>query len=89
MHPSPTGIASAAGQAKATLRRMVRLPDLALSVNNLAIRPAESGRRTEGLGAAQEAVNLYQELARTHPDDYGPKAAAADDLVIALTEIES
>jgi hypothetical protein len=24
----------------------------------------------------------------TRPDDYGPKAAAADDRVIALTEIE-
>ncbi|PZS37989.1 MAG: hypothetical protein DLM62_16195, partial [Pseudonocardiales bacterium] len=42
--------------------RDIHLPDLAMSMNNLAIRLAEAGRRAEGLAAAQEAVERYREL---------------------------
>jgi len=38
--------------------------DLAMSVNNPAIRLAEAGRRADGLAAAEEAVTLYRGLAR-------------------------
>ena len=43
-----------------------------MSVNNLAIRLAEAGRRAEGLTAAQEAVDLYRELAAGNRDAYLP-----------------
>jgi len=49
------------------------LPDLAGSVNNLAIYLAEVGRRPEALAAAQEAVALYNEAV----EKYGP--VFADD----------
>jgi hypothetical protein len=38
------------------------LPNLATSVNNLAVDLAEAGRRAEGLTAAQEAGQLRREL---------------------------
>ena len=44
------------------LNRDAYLPDLAISVNNLAMRLGEAGRRAEGLTAAQEAVDLHREL---------------------------
>jgi len=49
------------------LNRDDYLPDLAGSVNNLAIRLAEAGRRSEGLAAAQEPVALRRELAQIGP----------------------
>ena len=39
--------------------RVVNLPNLAVSVNNLAVRLGDAGRRPEGLAAAEEAVDLY------------------------------
>ena len=44
--------------------RAAYLPNLAMSVNNLAIRLAEAGRRAEGLAAAQEAADLRRELSK-------------------------
>jgi hypothetical protein len=44
------------------------LPDLAMSVNNLAIWLGEAGRRVEGLAAAQLAVQLRRELAELNRD---------------------
>ncbi len=50
------------------LNRDAYLPDLAGSVNNLAVYLAEAGRRTEGLAAAQEAVDLRRELTALNRD---------------------
>ncbi|MGH3855862.1 MAG: hypothetical protein ACRDR6_20720, partial [Pseudonocardiaceae bacterium] len=52
--------------------RDIHLPDLAMSVHNLAIRLAEAGRRAEGLAAAQEAVQLRRELVELNRDAYLP-----------------
>jgi hypothetical protein len=61
------------------------LPDLAMSVHNLAIYLGEAGRRAEALTAAQEAADLYQELARVRPDVFGPEVERALGLVTALS----
>ena len=52
-------------------------PDLAMSLNNLAIRLSELGRRSEALAPAQEAVELYRALARQNPDAFQPYLARA------------
>ena len=63
------------------------LPDLAASVNNLANRLAEAGRRAEGLAAAQEAVDLRRELAAGNRDAYLPDlATSVNNLAIHLAE---
>ena len=62
------------------------LPDLAMSVNNLANRLAESGRRAEGLTAAQEATQLYRELVAENPAIFGPRAEQAGALAASLSE---
>ena len=52
------------------------LPDLAMSLNNLAT--ALNGflsRREEALTKAQEAVRIYEQLSKTSPDAYLPKLA--------------
>ncbi|OLO91768.1 hypothetical protein BKH09_06675, partial [Actinomyces naeslundii] len=41
-------------------------PDLARSLNTLAIRQAENRQQHEALKTAQEATNLYQELVSEH-----------------------
>ena len=51
----------------AAVDRDAYLPDLAASVNNLAVRLAEAGRRAEGLAAAQEAVDLLPGAGRGQP----------------------
>ena len=83
----------AAAQEAVDLRRELAesnrdayLPNLAGSVNNLAIQLAEAGRRAEGLAAAQEAVELYHELADVSPDVFGPEVDQARGLVAALGE---
>ena len=45
-------------------------PDLAMSLNNLAVLLAELGRREEALAAIQEAVTIRRELAARWPDAY-------------------
>jgi hypothetical protein len=54
--------------------------DLAASVNDLAVDLAEAGRRTDGLTAAQETVDLYEELASTEPELYKPRLDQATRL---------
>ncbi|MBV9160816.1 MAG: hypothetical protein JO281_04490 [Pseudonocardiales bacterium] len=73
-------------RAAATTDRDAYLPALAMSVNNLAIRLGEAGRRAEGLAAAQEAATLYRELAAENPDVFGPAAENAQNLMSALGE---
>lgn len=63
------------------------LPELATSVNNLAIRLGEAGRRAEGLTAAQQAVTLYRELAGLNRDAYLPNlATSVNNLANRLAE---
>ena len=64
------------------------LPNLAMSVNNLALRLAETGRRAEALDCAREASAHYHELSRTNPDAFRPAAERADSFVAALVENE-
>ena len=51
------------------------LPDLARSLNNLAIMLSDLGRREEALAQAQEAVRLYGQLAQAHPESFLPDLA--------------
>ncbi|MDG4834817.1 tetratricopeptide repeat protein [Solwaraspora sp. WMMD1047] len=53
------------------------LPDLAMSVNNHALRLAEAGRRSEALTFSQEAVTLRRELAEANRDAYLPDLAVS------------
>jgi tetratricopeptide (TPR) repeat protein len=62
------------------------LPDLATAVNDLAIRLADSGRRAEGLAAAQEAVDLYRELAWHEPDQFRPDVERTEALRASLSD---
>src|SRR5258708_13645428 len=50
-------------------------PDLALSVNNLAARLSDPGRREEALAAATEAVTIRRDLARARPPGFTPNLA--------------
>ena len=43
-------------------------PDLAMSLNNLAVRLGELGRPEDALAAIQEAVTIYRELVVRRPD---------------------
>ena len=52
-------------------------PDLARSLNNLANRLSELGRRPEALAPAEEAVKLYRELAEQNPDAFRPNLASS------------
>ncbi|GAA3625676.1 hypothetical protein GCM10022419_134060 [Nonomuraea rosea] len=47
------------------------LPDLATSLNTLAVRLGEAGRREERLRTAQRVSESYQELVARHPGSFG------------------
>jgi hypothetical protein len=61
--------------------RAAHLPDLAMSLNNLAVRLGEVGRREEGLAAAQRAVGLREELAADN------RAAHLPDLAVSVNNL--
>ncbi|QTR01275.1 tetratricopeptide repeat protein, partial [Saccharothrix algeriensis] len=64
------------------------LPNLAMSLNNLANRLAEVGRREQALEPAQRAVGIYSELAETNPDAYLPDfAMSLNNLAVNLAEV--
>ncbi|QUC56037.1 tetratricopeptide repeat protein [Streptomyces sp. A2-16] len=52
-----------------------QLPDLAMSLNNLAVRLGALGRREDGLAAIEEAVAAYRALAEGRPDAFLPDLA--------------
>ena len=58
------------GRADARSEKPDALDRLAGSLNNLAIRLADLGRREEALAASQEAVTIRRELAARWPDTY-------------------
>ncbi|WP_372669783.1 tetratricopeptide repeat protein, partial [Amycolatopsis kentuckyensis] len=63
------------------------LPALARSINNLAVRLGEVGRRPEALAAAQEAVEFYRELVKGNRDAYLPDLAMSiNNLAVQLAE---
>lgn len=79
-----TGSLAAVGQRqvqaardRVALDRGAHLPELARSVNNLAVDLAEAGRSLEALTAAREAVTLYRELVAFDRDTYLPRLATA------------
>ncbi|WP_168220957.1 tetratricopeptide repeat protein [Actinomadura sp. WMMA1423] len=55
------------------------LPDLAMSLNNHALRLAEVGRRDEAVPISQQAVDAYRDLAATN------RAAHLPDLAMSLS----
>ncbi|HEU0088690.1 MAG TPA: tetratricopeptide repeat protein, partial [Pseudonocardiaceae bacterium] len=78
----------------AALRRLAEanpdayLPDLAGSLNNLAIRLAEVGQRQAALAPAQQAVEIRRVLAQANPDAYLPNLAGSlNNLAIRLAEV--
>ena len=50
---------------------------LAMSLNNLAVRLSDLGGREPALQAAEEAVQLYRELAAARPDAFRPNLAGS------------
>ncbi len=62
-------------------------PDLAMSLNNLALRLAENGQRDKALEAAQEATDRYRSLAKPGPSAYDPDLAMSlNNLALRLAE---
>ncbi|MGV9610310.1 tetratricopeptide repeat protein, partial [Streptomyces sp. NPDC003631] len=59
------------------------LPDLAGSLNNLAVRLGELGRREDALTAIEEAITAYRELAAARPDAFLP------DLAMSLNNLSN
>jgi tetratricopeptide (TPR) repeat protein len=56
--------------------------------NNLANRLSDLGRREAALQAAEEAANLYRELARARPDAFTPALAGSlNNLARSLSEL--
>ena len=56
---------------------------LARSLNNLANRLADLGRREDALAASEEAAGIYRELAAARPDAFRP------DLAMSLNNLAS
>ncbi|MBK6957597.1 MAG: TIR domain-containing protein [Nitrosomonas sp.] len=52
-------------------------PDLAMSLNNLSLSLAESGKRAEGLAAIERAVAIREQLAEDNFSAYGPALASS------------
>lgn len=59
-----------AGRVRRAARPDAFRPDLASSLNNLAVRLADLGRPEDALAAIQEAVTIFRELAARRPDAY-------------------
>ena len=58
------------------------------SRNNLAAFLSELGRREEALAAAQEAADLYRDLARARPEAFTPDLAGSlNNLAACLSEL--
>ncbi|WP_369042055.1 tetratricopeptide repeat protein [Streptomyces sp. Midd1] len=59
----------------ATTEPDTHLPDLAVGLNNLAVRLGVLGRREDGLAAIEEAVTVRRQLATAHADTHLPDLA--------------
>jgi tetratricopeptide (TPR) repeat protein len=59
-----------------------------MSLNNLAIRLSEIGRRADALAPAQEAVEIRRALAKLNPDAFQPDLASSlNNLANRLSEM--
>ena len=59
-----------------------------MSLNNLATRLSELGRREEALKAAEEAADLYRALAAARPEAFTPDLAMSlNNLATMLSEL--
>jgi tetratricopeptide (TPR) repeat protein len=56
------------------------LPNLAMSLNTLANRLSDLGRREEALIQAQEAARIYEQLAKARPDAFEPDWAMSESV---------
>ncbi|HET8658791.1 MAG TPA: caspase family protein, partial [Micromonosporaceae bacterium] len=64
------------------------LPNLAASLNNLAVHLAEVGRRDQALAPITEAVDIYRRLAQANPDAYLPDLAMSlNNLALGLAGV--
>lgn len=62
-------------------------PDLAASLDNLALRLAKNGQHHEALKTAQDATNLYQTLPVDHLSSYSSNLAVSlNNLALRLSE---
>ena len=62
------------------------LPDLAVSLNNLASHLREVGQDQEALQAGEESVRLYRQLAEASPGAYLPNLAGSLSNLARLSE---
>ncbi|WP_165502675.1 tetratricopeptide repeat protein [Actinomadura fibrosa] len=79
-----TGILTDLFRTLARTNRDVYLPDLAMSLNNYAVRLAETGRRAEAVPVSEEAVRLRRELTGLNRDAYLPNLAMSLNNYAAL-----
>ncbi len=64
------------------------LPNLAMSLNNLAAFLSALGRREEALSPAQEAADIYRKLSEANPDAFLPNLAGSlNNLANRLSEL--
>ncbi|MEN8655056.1 tetratricopeptide repeat protein [Streptomyces sp. 21So2-11] len=79
----PDHALAAGGPGVTALRRLAEanpaayLPNLAGSLNNLAVQLAEIGRRDEALAPAEETATVYRALAKANPAAYLPNLAGS------------
>ncbi len=59
------------------LREEVFRPDLARTLGNVSVSLSRAGRRIDALAPAQEAADLYRDLADTNPATYLPRLTDA------------
>jgi tetratricopeptide (TPR) repeat protein len=63
-------------------------PELAVSLNNQALRLADLGRREKALAAIEEAIGIRRDLAADHPDSFRDALAATlNNLSLRLTSM--
>jgi tetratricopeptide (TPR) repeat protein len=68
--------------------RAAHLPDLASSLNNVAIWLTGLDRREEAWRAAEEAADVYRELVRLNPDAYqADLARCLNNIGVLLTNL--
>ncbi len=62
--------------------------DLARSLNTLAVRLADVGRREDALTASEEAAGIYRELAAARPDAFRPGLGdSLNNLALRLADV--
>ena len=87
-HCADAGTAGIAALGKLVgLDRAAFLPDLALASRYLAGRQVEAGKPLEAVGPAEDAVNVYRELAASNPAFLPDLAGELTNLGIRYSEV--